>query len=94
MPRFILASCTVAIWLPILKDLLMRFFTLNPLWVSYMLIQTIAMSDFRYALITHNFKASNKLLKMLLDLMAISTKFAEIEMLVFLIKKGMSVIFK
>ena len=58
-----------------------------------MLIHTIAISNFRDALITLSFETSNKLSKMWLDLIAISTKSIEMRILVFSIKKRISVIF-
>ena len=59
-----------------------------------MSIHTITISNFRDNLMTLIFEVSSKLSKMWLNLMAISTKFAEIETLVFSIKKRIPVTFK
>jgi len=59
-----------------------------------MLIHTIAISNFRDVLITLSFEASNKLSKMWLDLIAISTTSIEMRILVFSMKKRIPVIFE
>lgn len=52
----------VAIWLPMLKHLLIRFLILELLWESQILIQIIAMLDLGKALIIQEQKARTVLL--------------------------------
>jgi len=73
----------VVMWLPILKHLLMRPFTLLLLWTFQISNQMIAISDLGDTLITWSFKATVMLLKMWLLLMIVSTTSDEIKMLVF-----------
>lgn len=60
-------------------------------WASQISIHMIAISDFRDTL---GFEMSDILSKIWLDLIAISTKSAEIRTLVFSIKKGIPIIFE
>jgi len=59
-----------------------------------MLIQTIAILDLGDVLITHSFNASDKLLKIWLDLITDSTNSEEIGTLEFLMKYRIPIIFK
>jgi len=53
----------VAIYIPMLKHLLMSILALLPLWTSQISIQTIDMSDFGDTFITLGFEAREILLK-------------------------------
>ena len=73
MPGFILAPWIVAIYLPMLKHLLIRHLALLPLWTSQISIQMIDISDLGETLITHGLDVRTMLLKIWFCLMIPST---------------------
>ena len=72
-PKFMLAPHTMAIKLSMLKCLLMIFLILELFWVSYILIQIMAMSDLGKTLIILGLEVRTISLKMWLTLSIFST---------------------
>ena len=77
-----LAPCTVATWLPTLKQWLIRTLADVPLWKSQMSIHTVAMSDLGDALITLGLEAKEMSLKKCIFFKIVSTMLKLIGVLV------------
>ena len=94
MPGFIFAPQIIAMWFPMLKHLLMSPFALLLLWTSQISNYIITISNLGNTLIILSFKTTVILLKMWLFLIIVSTTSAEIGVLVFSKRYGISIIFK
>lgn len=93
MLGFMFVLHMVMIWLLTLKQQLIKVLAKVLLCESYILIYNMAISDFRDILIIHGFEAMQMLLKIYF-LMIVFITLESINVLVFLIRYGISKIFR